>query len=55
MSTRKVLVGCEFSGQVRQAFRDRGLDAWSCDLLPWCGNRRNEFQRKLDTIRGEIL
>lgn len=30
----RVLVGCEFSGVVRQAFRDRGFDAWSCDLLP---------------------
>ena len=30
----KVLIGCEFSGVVRQAFRDRGHDAWSCDLLP---------------------
>ena len=30
----KVIVGCEFSGVVRQAFRDRGHDAWSCDLLP---------------------
>lgn len=30
----KVLVACEFSGRVRQAFRDRGHDAWSCDLLP---------------------
>lgn len=29
----KVLVGCEFSGVVRSAFRDRGHDAWSCDLL----------------------
>lgn len=29
-----VLVGCEYSGRVRQAFRDRGHDAWSCDLLP---------------------
>lgn len=28
----RVLVGCEFSGRVRQAFRDRGHDAWSCDL-----------------------
>jgi hypothetical protein len=27
-------VGCEYSGRVRQAFRDRGHDAWSCDLLP---------------------
>lgn len=30
----KVLVGCEYSGRVRQAFRELGHDAWSCDLLP---------------------
>jgi hypothetical protein len=30
----KVLVGCEFSGVVRRAFRERGHDAWSCDILP---------------------
>ena len=30
----KVLVACEFSGTVRNAFRRRGHDAWSCDLLP---------------------
>ena len=29
----KVLVACEFSGVVRRAFRERGHDAWSCDLL----------------------
>jgi hypothetical protein len=30
----KVLVGCEFSGIVRDAFAARGHDAWSADLLP---------------------
>ena len=30
----RVLVACEFSGAVREAFRRRGHDAWSCDLLP---------------------
>jgi site-specific DNA-cytosine methylase len=30
----RVLVACEFSGVVREAFRRRGHDAWSCDLLP---------------------
>ena len=30
----KVLVACEFSGVVREAFKARGHDAWSCDLLP---------------------
>jgi hypothetical protein len=30
----RVLVACEFSGIVRQAFLRRGHDAWSCDLCP---------------------
>lgn len=34
MATRRVLVGCEFSGVVRRAFRALGCDAYSCDLLP---------------------
>lgn len=29
----RVLVACEYSGRVRQAFRVLGHDAWSCDLL----------------------
>jgi len=32
--TMKVLVACEFSGVVREAFKAKGHDAWSCDLLP---------------------
>lgn len=30
----KVLVACEYSGVVRDAFAARGHDAWSCDILP---------------------
>jgi len=30
----RVLVACEFSGIVREAFASKGHDAWSCDLLP---------------------
>ena len=30
----KVLIACEFSGIVREAFRAKGHDAISCDLLP---------------------
>lgn len=30
----KVLVACEFSGIVREAFTKLGHDAWSCDILP---------------------
>ncbi|MAU21076.1 MAG: hypothetical protein CMH13_11150 [Martelella sp.] len=33
MSAR-VLIACEYSGTVRNAFLARGHDAWSCDLLP---------------------
>ena len=30
----KVLIGCETSGTVREAFLANGHDAWSCDVLP---------------------
>lgn len=30
----KVLIACEFSGIIRDAFVKHGHDAWSCDLLP---------------------
>lgn len=30
----RVLIACEFSGIVRDAFATLGHDAWSCDLLP---------------------
>ena len=29
----RVLVACEYSGVVRESFRRRGHDAWSCDLI----------------------
>lgn len=30
----RVLVACEYSGVVRDAFTKMGHDAWSCDLIP---------------------
>ena len=33
-SELKILVGCETSGTVRDAFLANGHDVWSCDLLP---------------------
>jgi len=30
----KILIACEFSGVVREAFARKGHDVWSCDLLP---------------------
>lgn len=44
----RVLVACEFSGVVRDAFRARGHDAWSCDLLP-------SETGPIHHIRGDVL
>ena len=30
----KILIACEYSGTVRDAFAKLGHDAWSCDILP---------------------
>ncbi len=43
----KVLVACEYSGIVRDAFTSKGHDAWSCDILP-TESPGNHFQ-------GDIL
>jgi hypothetical protein len=43
----RVLVACEFSGIVRDAFRAQGHDAWSCDLID---NERGPMW----TIKGDV-
>lgn len=48
----KVLVACEFSGTVREAFRAAGHDAWSCDLLP-TEREGPHFQCDVATILGD--
>lgn len=34
MRVLNVIIGCEFSGVLRRAFRALGHNAYSCDLLP---------------------
>jgi len=46
----RVLIACEFSGVVRRAFRDRGHNAWSCDLLP--AEDGSEFHIQGDALRA---
>lgn len=46
----KVLVACEFSGIVREAFRARGHDAWSCDLLPSDDNSSYHYEDDVSHI-----
>jgi len=48
----RVLVACEYSGTVRDAFAARGWDAWSCDLLP-SEKPGNHYQGDARDILGE--
>ena len=43
----RVLVGCEYSGIVRDAFAVRGHDAWSCDIL--------DSESEGNHIKGNVL
>lgn len=46
----RVLVACEYSAIVRDAFRARGFDAWSCDLLETEGDPN--FHLQIDAFRA---
>ncbi len=46
----KVLVACEFSGVVRDAFIRRGHDAWSCDLEPCERGIHRHLQRDVAEV-----
>jgi hypothetical protein len=48
----RVLVACEFSGIVRDAFRAQGHDAVSCDILP-TESPGPHFQGDVRTILGD--
>lgn len=43
----RIIVGCEFSQIVTKAFRTKGHDAYSCDLLPTEGNPDWHFQEDI--------
>ena len=46
----KVLVGCEYSGRVREAFRAKNHDAWSCDLIPSSDNSPHHLVEDVRTV-----
>jgi hypothetical protein len=48
MSKLRVLIACEFSGIITAAFRAKGHEAFSCDLLPTEGN--SDWH-----VRGDVL
>lgn len=46
----KVLVACEYSGRVREAFRAKGHDVWSCDLIPSDDNSPHHLQEDVMNV-----
>lgn len=48
----RIIIGCEFSGTVRDAFRRLGHDAWSCDLLP-CETEGPHIQGDVREVLGD--
>jgi hypothetical protein len=44
----KILVACEYSGRVREAFRAKGHDAYSCDLL--AADDKSKYH-----VQGDVL
>lgn len=49
----KVLIACEFSGAVRDAFKAAGHNAWSCDLQPTEAPGQHIQGDVLEAIRGQ--
>lgn len=47
----RVLIGCEESQAVCKAFRERGHEAYSCDLLP-CSGGNPEWHLQMDAIEA---
>ena len=47
----KILIGCETSGVVRNAFLNKGYDTWSCDILPADDQTNRHIQ---DDIRNVL-
>lgn len=55
----RILVACEFSGVVREAFRKKGHDAWSCDLLAALDNSpfhfKDDITNRLDYMNWDLI
>jgi hypothetical protein len=49
----RVLIGCESSGVVRNAFRAKGHDAWSCDIIPADDGSPYHHQQDVRGVLGD--
>ena len=50
----KVLIACEYSGRVREAFRLKGHEAFSCDIIPSSDNSPNHIQKDISSVKRKI-
>ena len=53
MEKMRILIACEYSGKVREAFRALGHDAWSCDLLPADDDSPHHIQGDVLEVIGQ--
>jgi hypothetical protein len=51
----RVLVACEYSARVRDAFRSRGHDAWSCDLLECEADPQWHLQQPVEDVLADMV
>ena len=49
----RVLIACEYSARVRDAFRLHGHDAWSCDLLECEADPRWHLQQPVESVLAD--
>ena len=49
----KILIACEYSGRVREAFRNRGHNVMSCDFLPSEDNSPHHYQGDIRDLLNE--
>lgn len=49
----RVLIACEYTGTVRDAFLEEGFDAWSCDLMPSLTRSNRHIQGDVRAVMNE--
>jgi len=50
-----VLIACEYSGTVRDAFENTGFNAWSCDIIPTESEQTQKAEKHFEGDVFEIL
>ncbi|MDR0754565.1 MAG: hypothetical protein LBF04_04170 [Prevotellaceae bacterium] len=51
----KILIACEYSGIIRDAFENRGFDAYSCDIIDTTSEQTKNSEKHIKSDVREIL